>query len=491
MAFVWKNQLNSADKDLTAAAAIQPNNAVLHRARGMYFERKSDWKAAIASYEKSLLSEPNSTFSMQHKASAEFSAGLFAQAMIDVQRGLAADPNSIGFHAMRARILAAQHQTDDALREIDVLRNMKPADDETLTMIGSLYQQLGMTDRAKQAFGQAVTLSSTDDPKSLGRKALLENEAGKTADALSNSAKALALDPHLQDLRVLRANILYVRGDKAAVAAEAASLTKDNPDFDYAYVAAGKIYAKVAMTDEAFKAFDRAVAINPRAYVYINRSQIGPRRISKGDWPTSTRRSRTSRTVLRRYAKNEVLRDSGDYAGALAALDAIDAGSQPQLRTQRAFLLYKSGHADEATKLFEAIRSSTTDPGELNNLCYDKATAGIMLESALQDCNDALKLSPNNPGFEDSLGMVYLKLGKLDDAISAYSKVLSEALLPSSYLGRALAYRRRGNAAAAQKDRTEANSLMPGIEAEFAGYGLKFDEPLPAKTNGATTKKVN
>ena len=45
--------------------------------------------------------------------------------------------------------------------------------------------------------------------------------------------------------------------------------------------------------------------------------------------------------------------------------------------------------------------------------------------------------------------------------------------------------------AAAQKDRTEANSLMPGIEAEFAGYGLKFDEPLPAKTNAVTTKKVN
>ena len=161
------------------------------------------------------------------------------------------------------------------------------------------------------------------------------------------------------------------------------------------------------------------------------------------------------------------------------------------MRAQRALLLYKSGHADEATKLFETIRSSTTDPGELNNLCYDKATAGIMLESALQDCNDALKLSPNNPGFEDSLGMVYLKLGKLDDAISAYSKVLAKAPLPSSYLGRAFAYRRRGNAAAAQKDRTEANSLMPGIEAQFAGYGLKFDGPLPAKTNAATNQKAD
>jgi tetratricopeptide (TPR) repeat protein len=491
LAYVWKDQLETADKDLTAAAAIQPDDAVLLRARGLYFERKGDWKSAITFFERSLQSEPKSAFSLQHKAFAEMSAGLSDQALTTVQRGLTNDPNSIRFHAMRARILATQHKTDDALREIETLRNLKPADDETLAMIGSLYQMLGMPDRAKALYGQAVTLSSGDDASSLGRKAILEQQTGKTAEALADSAKALALDPHLQELRVLRANILYIRGERAAVAAEAASLIRENPTSDYAYVAAGKIYAKIGLNDEAFKAFDRAIAIRPKAYVYINRSQIRPRsdfNARLADLDAALKIEPNNFDAL--YAKSEVLRDSGDYAGALAALDAVDAGMQPQLRTQRAFLLYKSGHVDEATKQFETIRASTTDPTELNNLCYDKATAGIMLESALQDCIQALTLSPDNPGFEDSLGMVYLKLGKLDKAIAVYGKVLAQAPIPASYLGRAFAYQRKGDAAAAQKDRAEANSRMPGIEAEFAGYGLKFDTPLPAKRTPANKPKI-
>jgi tetratricopeptide (TPR) repeat protein len=87
--------------------------------------------------------------------------------------------------------------------------------------------------------------------------------------------------------------------------------------------------------------------------------------------------------------------------------------------------------------------------------------------------------------------MVYLKLGKLDDAITAYSKVLAKTPIPSSYLGRAVAYQRKGDAAAAQKDRAEANSRMPGIEIEFAQYGLKFETPLPpSKSVPASTPKI-
>jgi hypothetical protein len=68
--------------------------------------------------------------------------------------------------------------------------------------------------------------------------------------------------------------------------------------------------------------------------------------------------------------------------------------------------------------------------------------------------------------------------------------VLVQTPIPASYLGRAFAYERKGDAAAAQKDRAEANSRMPGIEAEFTGYGLKFDAPLPTKPAPANKPKI-
>jgi len=303
LGYIYKNRLEAADKDLIAAAEIQPNNAVVLRARGLFFERKGEWKAAISSYEESLQAEPRNIWAVKHKVSAEVGAGLYDQARADLDRALDSDPNSIELRGARATIFTMQHKTDEALHEIQLIEKMKPADDTTLTMLGSLYQALGMTDRAKQVFGQAMTLSSTDDPRSLGRKAMLENQTGKTADALADSAKALTLDPHLQDLRVLRANILYIRGDRAAVAAEAVALTKDNPDSDYAFVGAGKIYARIGMNDEAFKAFDQAIAINPKAYIYVNRSQIRPKTDFKPASPTSTWRSRSSRTVSTRCTR--------------------------------------------------------------------------------------------------------------------------------------------------------------------------------------------
>lgn len=490
LTYVWNNQLELAEKDLSAAKALGSDNAVLSRAEGLYLERKGDWKAATTLYGRSLQTDPASEWATERKIATEMQGGMFDQALSDVDRLLARDPNSWRFHLARAKILASQRKKDEALREIAAVEKLQAPDEQTATLIGSIYQELGLSDRAKEQYKQAIAKSSPGDANSLSRKAQMEYQIGNRKEALTDSEKALALDPHQQELRMLRANILYIQGDKVAVEAEAKALTRDNPTSDFAYVGAAKIYARLGMNDEAFKAFDRAIAISPRAYIYINRSQIRPKTDFKGrmaDLDAALKLEPSSFEAL--YAKSELLRDSGDYAGALAALNAVDAGSQAQLRTQRAYLLYKSGYPDEAIKQFEAIRASTTDPMELNNLCYDKATAGIMLESALQDCNEALKLSPDNPSFEDSLGMVYLKLGKLDDAIATYGKVLAQNPVPASYLGRAFAYQRKGDLAAAQKDRAEANSRMPGIEIEFAGYGLKFDTAPPDKSIQTPEKK--
>src|SRR5262249_28922617 len=45
-----------------------------------------------------------------------------------------------------------------------------------------------------------------------------------------------------------------------------------------------------------------------------------------------------------------------------------------------------------------------------NNLCWTRAILGE-LEAALADCNESLRLRPNDAGTLDSRGLIYLKMG--------------------------------------------------------------------------------
>jgi tetratricopeptide (TPR) repeat protein len=524
-AYLSQRNMDQALVNLNAGLAIDSKDVWALRSRAGIFLMKQRPEEARHDVEAGLAVRPHDNELLLLKATMGAAGGSMDSGIEGISKLLKDDPKNPDALIQRAWLLNGKNDRDGALRDLSAVINDDPknvralagramvyagkrdftaadhdltaaeAIDATNPMVASAKAEVARWRNDLPAAIAAIETQIAANPRdgnAYASRAQTYFASNKYELALKDSDKAMELGFTSPQLRLLRANIYMRQGNHSAVAHEADLLMQENPTSNFAFVAAARSFAAIGQNDRAMQAFDRALAIKADAYVYINRSQIRPKTDVKGrlaDLDTALKAEPHNFDAL--YVKSEVLRDSGDYAGALATLDAIDAGDQPKLRAQRAFLLYKSGHADEATKMFEAIRSSTTDPSELNNLCYDKAIAGIMLESALQDCNDALKLSPNNPGFEDSLGMVYLKLGKLDDAISAYSKVLAEAPLPTSYLGRAFAYRRKGNAAAAQKDRTEANSLMPGIEAEFAGYGLKFDEPLPAKTNAVTTKKVD
>ncbi len=67
-------------------------------------------------------------------------------------------------------------------------------------------------------------------------------------------------------------------------------MTRGDPQSTYAWVASAKIYAAVGKRDEAMKALDRAIAIKPEGYIYLNRADIRENRDVAVEWLTSTPR---------------------------------------------------------------------------------------------------------------------------------------------------------------------------------------------------------
>ena len=95
------------------------------------------------------------------------------------------------------------------------------------------------------------------------------------------------------------------------------------------------------------------------------------------------------------------------------------------------------------------------------------------LEQALADCNESLRLK-SDPYTFDSRGLVHLKMGRYDAAIADYDAVLRQ--LPDfadSLYGRALAKRKRGDAAGSEADLAASKALRPDVAQEFAKYGVK------------------
>jgi Flp pilus assembly protein TadD len=85
----------------------------------------------------------------------------------------------------------------------------------------------------------------------------------------------------------------------------------------------------------------------------------------------------------------------------------------------------RNGNFDRAVAAFESLL--VLDPNHaasLNYLGYILADKGIRLAEALQMVQKALSLKPESGPYIDSLGWIYFRLGRLDDARTEIERAL-------------------------------------------------------------------
>jgi hypothetical protein len=130
---------------------------------------------------------------------------------------------------------------------------------------------------------------------------------------------------------------------------------------------------------------------------------------------------------------------------------------------------YKLALAD----LDHAVLLDGKDVHALNNRCWVRAVVGD-LQSALGDCNTALKQRPFFVDALDSRGLVFLKLGYYPNALADFDAALKlNAKLASSLYGRGLARQQTGQPALAAADLQAAAQIDPDIANEFKSWGVQ------------------
>jgi len=130
---------------------------------------------------------------------------------------------------------------------------------------------------------------------------------------------------------------------------------------------------------------------------------------------------------------------------------------------------YKLALAD----LDRAVTLNGKDAFALNNRCWVRAVVGD-LQSALGDCNAALKVRPFFIDALDSRGLVFLKLGMYPNALADFDAALKlNAKFASSLYGRGLARQHTGQPALAAADLQAAAQLDPDIASEYKSWGVE------------------
>ncbi len=85
-----------------------------------------------------------------------------------------------------------------------------------------------------------------------------------------------------------------------------------------------------------------------------------------------------------------------------------------------------------------------------------------------------LKLQPDNVQTRETRGFIFLKLGEKDIALREYDTALrSDPDRPLALYGRGLVRVAKGDVKNGETDKAAARALMPGVDRQFASYGVK------------------
>ncbi|MBI1179461.1 MAG: DUF3857 domain-containing protein [Alphaproteobacteria bacterium] len=395
-------------------------------------------------------------------------------ALAEIDKAIELDPDNAAYLELRSRIRFGMGDEDLALQDARKAVGIDPK--STAVVYITAMQSLGKGDSASAIAD--LTKALTDKP---GDPALLSIRAkaywsARDADhALADSAQALAASPHEFELYVLRSNIFLIQGDRDRAAAEADKLMKSFPEDAYANAAAGAIFCGIGRKEDAKRALGRSIDIGPFEGTYLTRALCTPESdhaARLADIDAALKLNPKSIKALALLAA--IQRQEHNYQAAESTLQRL-LQMVPGDPIGRIGLAAVMIHIDpaKAREMFADLRKELAQNAvALNNLCWEAATADFELDQALADCQASVAIQPDKIATQDSLAFAELKLGRLDEAIETYDSVIARAALPSSLYGRGIAKLRKGLAEEGQADLRAARERAPGIDDEFADYGI-------------------
>jgi len=488
---------------------------------GDLFTRKRNWTQATAMYEAGLRRSPSEKPLYQKRLAALLaSQGKVGEAAQTFDAVLANNPKDTEALYSRAALRMATRapaEMDLAVQQFKSLVAAEPENAEYRLSLARGYLQTGRV-REAQAEYQELLKRKQDHFEALTELAGAFIQVRNAESALTYAERALSYGPANPSARLVRTAAWALQGRYADIRPELTQLNREYP-----YLKQAKL--QMAMLLVAEKKYSEAEALF-RAHYTPGEGDLGSLRGLVALYLEQAQPQKALAAVQQEYARfpqSDALRElmletaaaanqlplalevarkaaaqSPDSATAAAQLAGLylQTGNQGQALEQyrkavrlepanaslHALLgdaLAATGKPAEAVAAYrESLRLEPDNPAVKNNLAFQLAETGKNLDEALTLAQDASRRLPNNPWVADTLGHIYLKQRKYENAVQALRGATAQAPQnPAFRLRLAAALLAQGNRAEAKTEllailsqappgspeRTQAEKMMTGI----------------------------
>jgi tetratricopeptide (TPR) repeat protein len=381
----YMGRLDEALTVLEKAAAIQPNNELIHRHLGDVFEKKGDMQKSADQYERALQLAPSGapfiplleTKLAFVRGALYMAKGKAADARSEYEKVIAADPHN---YIARFNLATIYHDLGDLARAQDMLVSLKndnPADLGVRLRLGALYLEEGDSEQAVHELEEIVA-KGEDTP-----------QAQQAAQILANIKSAGAQKPQPSSTV------------DELIASYRAAVGK-NPDDRQAWFELGLLYAQLHRRDEAIEALENVIRLgadDARALAMLG-----------GLYDEAGEADKSIEALSRALDLEHNL----DQKQKLAR----------QLALELAKKAFNAGETDEAEKEFKEIIDENKDDYIAHFFLALIYARKEKIDDAIAEYKEVLRIVPGHAFARLSLAAIYEQTGREEEAISEYQAVV-------------------------------------------------------------------
>ncbi len=281
----------------------------------------------------------------------------------------------------------------------------------------------------------ALIASNPSDLKSRGLMAKMLLKENKVDEALEEFEQLSVREDDPSETRLKIAIIKIEKGDFAGAEAELRLILGENEDNEAARYYLGSTLAKLSRAEESVDVLmeieDPSPYFSPaRVLAAVMLKNIGQNKKGAKALAPALEGPRAPLKHLSFLASLQ--KDAGDVDAASETLERIIARDpdNPNHHFTLGVFLDQAGETEKGEEsIRKAIALNPKNADALNYLGYAMADRGDDLEDALDLIKRAVELQPNSGYFIDSLGWVYYKMGRLDEAYTQLGRAAK--LVPS------------------------------------------------------------
>ena len=437
---------NSVDSEKTykKALALDPTNEDALTGLAVVYADLGDTKQAADMLRKASDRNPTPR-NLAQLAGAYEQMHDYTMAVQAMRRAIELNPpNAAEFKRQLGRLQLQADQLDDALVTFQGIAEEEPKDPESWLRISQIYRQKRDFPKARDAAAKARAIDGGNVEIKMNDVALLVDE-GKTDEAIALMKGMLDQTPkrgsnpseRASRIQLLeRLGMLYRSADRTAEAVETfrqiAVVDSDLSPKVAAQVVEtyrqAKDYAKADKeSDAAMQKFsgDRLVMMT-RATVLSDMGKFDPA-ISITKKLLSGKDDRDTYVTLAQLYEKAKRFD--DMTKALDEADKLSISKEDKVTTtfMRGSMYERQKKYDQAEAEFRKVLADDPEnTSALNYLGYMLAERNVRLNDALEYINKALKKEPTNGAYLDSLGWVFFRMSRMQEAEDTLKRALDK-----------------------------------------------------------------